>query len=73
MKPSERIVEIRQQISEARLEQSIQAHGSSAEFLMRVSGATRESMLAVLNADPSILAAAIIVYLDERHEADSGK
>lgn len=65
MKPSERILQLRDLIIDGRLKELEGRPG--IDFLLKVSGTSTEDARASLARDPAILIAAVVMYLDETH------
>jgi hypothetical protein len=62
-KPSERIFELRDALVAQRVADTMK--DSNAEFMMTITGTTKESLAETMKSDPRILTAAVISYLDE--------
>ena len=66
-KPSTRIFELIAKFAANRLESELAA--PNADFMMKITGSTKEGMLESLKYSPGIQIAALIQYLDETAES----
>ena len=64
-KPSERILQIKTQIVDKYVSETMESKDPAASFLKAASGVTEEDIRKRYESDPRMAVAAIIIFLDE--------